>query len=55
MWDEKALAKKARKETLAAIGQSLREHYDAVQPLPKRLSDLLKKIEPSSEGQDQRP
>jgi hypothetical protein len=32
---------------LAKIGERLREEYDATQPLPDRLADLVKKIEQS--------
>jgi Anti-sigma factor NepR len=33
------------KQVQAAIGRRLKEEYDSVQPLPDRLSDLLRKIE----------
>jgi hypothetical protein len=33
------------KQVQAAIGRGLKEEYDSVQPLPDRLSDLLRKIE----------
>lgn len=36
------------KQVRAAIGRRLREEYESVQPLPNRLSDLLRKIEGST-------
>jgi hypothetical protein len=34
----------------ASIGRCLREEYDAGQPLPDRLADLVRKIERSTSG-----
>ena len=33
------------KQVQAALGRRLKEEYDSVQPLPDRLSDLLRKLE----------
>ncbi len=35
-------------QVLASIGRGLREGYDAAQPLPERLADLVRKIEQST-------
>ena len=37
-----------RKQALATIGQKLRQEYDVAQPMPDRLSDLVKEIEQST-------
>ena len=34
-----------RAQVLAEIGQKLREGYDAEQPLPDRLADLMRRID----------